>query len=770
MIGRVVSHYKILEKLGEGGMGVVYKAEDTRLHRTVALKFLPSAVGEKDKARLVREAQAIAQLDHPNICTVYEVDEAEGSPYIAMAYVEGMTLKARIESGPRSIPEVLDFARQIGRGLQAAHRKQITHRDIKSSNIMLTPDGQVKIMDFGLAKLAGRTQLTRDSSTAGTVTYMSPEQARGEEVDHRTDLWSYGVVLYELLCGRLPFQSEYETAVVYSILNDTPAPMGKSNPEVPPELEALIQKLLQKDKEDRYESADEVLQDLEILSGAAGKGIGLRRLFAARKPLAYAGALLALLVVAAGTLFWTEVWKSGGIQSIAVLPLENLSGDAEQEYLVDGIHDALITDLAKAGGLTRVISRSSVMRFKGKGTPVGEIARALNVDALVTGAVVRVGNKVRVTAQLINPQTEGSLWAERYERELRDVLSLQNEIVSAIATQLKLKLSPGRAEELAKARPVNPETYEAYLRGMYWLHKGTPDGAKKGLAYLREAVDRDPGDPRAYAGLAHGFMTIAHGPDPPPDALSFARAAAERAIQLDSTLDMPYVPLGFLKAYYDYDWESAIRLMNRAISINPHLAIAHYHLSWFHVVLGRMDEALVEHKRAQELDPLLPLHTAWLGDVYRRLGRFDEAIAECRRAIEIDPENPIGHMVLGRVYTEQRRFEEAFAALEKAGQVAPAYRSHIGLAYAAAGRVEDARGVLAEIEQLNPTPWWALRLAELHAALGDRNEAIRWLYYEPRAPLFPAVRVNPVFNFLHGDARFRELMKKLNLPLPEPEN
>ncbi len=767
MVGEVVSHYRILSKLGEGGMGVVYKAEDLKLTRTVALKFLPPTVGEKEKARLIREAQVIAQLDHPNICTIYEVDEADGSPFIAMAYVEGMTLKDRIEKGSRTIPEVLDFARQIARGLQAAHRKKITHRDIKSSNIMLTADGQVKIMDFGLAKLAGRTQLTRDGSTAGTVTYMSPEQARGEEVDQRTDLWSFGVVLYELLTGRLPFQSEYETAVVYSILNDTPTPATKYNPEVPAELEALVQKLLRKDKEERYQSADEILLDLDVLSGSAEKRIGLRRLVVTHRPLVYAGAVLALLLVAAGVLFWSGVWKAGGIESIAVLPLENLSGDAEQEYLVDGIHDALITDLAKAGGLKRVISRSSVMRFKGKGTPIGEIARELNVDALLTGAVVRVGNSIRVTAQLIDPVTEGSLWAERYERELRDVLSLQNEIVSAIAAQLKLRLTPGKAEELAKARPVDPETYEAYLRGMYWLNKATPEAQKKGLAYLKEAVDRDPGDARAYAGLAHGYMTIAHGPDPPPEALSFARAAVERAIQLDSTLDMPYVPLGFLKAYYDYDWVSAIRLMKKAISINPHLAIAYYHLSWFHVILGRMDEALVEHKRAQELDPLLPLHTAWLGDVYRRLGRFDEAIAECRRAIDIDPNNPIAHMVLGRTYTDQRRFEDAFAAFKKAGEVAPAYRSYIGIAYAVAGRVEDARKVLAEIEQLKTTPWWALRRAELHAALGDREEAIRWLYYEPRAPLFPEIRGNPLFNFLHSDPRFLELMKRINLPLPE---
>jgi TolB-like protein/predicted Ser/Thr protein kinase len=767
MVGETISHYRILSKLGEGGMGIIYKAEDLKLARRVALKFLPPAVGEREKTRLVHEAQAIAQLDHPNICTVFEVDDTGDSPFIAMAYIEGKTLKERLEKGPLPIPEVLEYAQQIARGLQAAHRKHVTHRDIKSSNIMVTPEGQIKVMDFGLAKQSGRTQLTRDGSTLGTVAYMSPEQARGEEVDQRTDLWSFGVVLYELLTGRLPFQSEYETAVVYSILNDTPAPIGKYDPEVPPELEALVLRLLQKRKEDRYQSADEVLLELEGISGSARRGFRLRKLFIGRRRLLYAAALFALLLMAAAVCIWKGMLKPPGIESVAVLPLENLSGNSDQEYLVEGIHDALITDLAKLGGLKKVISRQSVMRFKGKNTPTNEIARQLGVDALVTGAVVRAGNSIRVTTQLVNPFTESSLWAESYERELRDVLSLQNEIVSAIAAQLQLRLSPEKVGRVPDARPINPEIYEAYLRGMYWLHRGTPEGTKKGIAFLQEAVDKDPGDARAYAGLSLGYMTVAHGPDPPTDALAFARAASERAIRLDSTLDMPYVASGFLKAYHDYDWDAAMRLMNRAISINPQLAIAYYHLSWFHVILGRMDEALVEHKRAKELDPLLPLHTAWLGDIYRRLGRFDEAIAECRRAIDIDPNSPIGHMILGRVFTEQHQYAEAFKELEKAGQVAPAHRFAIGIAYAAAGRLDDARRVLAELEQLEITPWWARQRAELHMALGERDDALRWLNYEPRTPLLPGIRVSQIFKSLHGDPHFNEILKKMNLPPPE---
>jgi eukaryotic-like serine/threonine-protein kinase len=316
---------------------------------------------------LIREARAVAQLDHPNICTVYEIGDSEGIPYIAMAYIEGETLKDRVENGPLAMNDVIDYAGQIARGLQSAHRKHITHRDIKSANIIVTPDGQIKIMDFGLAKLAGRTQLTQEGSTAGTVMYMSPEQARGEDVDHRTDIWSSGVVLYEMITGRLPFQSEYETAAVYSILNEVPPPIGNYNPDVPPELEAIAMSMLQKNKEDRYQELYELLSDLDVFTGTVVRGTNRRRMVSGRKPFLYAAAVFVLLLVIVAVFFLGSPFPEvRAIESIAVLPLENLSGDVEQEYLVEGIHDALITDLAKLGGLKRVIARPSVMRYKGK--------------------------------------------------------------------------------------------------------------------------------------------------------------------------------------------------------------------------------------------------------------------------------------------------------------------------------------------------------------------------------------------------------------------
>ena len=374
---------------------------------------------------------------------------------------------------------------------------------------------------------------------------------------------------------------------------------------------------------------------------------------------------------------------------------------------------------------------------------------------------------MRVTAQLINPLTSGQIWANRYEREMNNALTLQGEIVTAIATQLRLELQPQKVEQLKQAPPVNPDTYEAYLRGMYWLNKATPEGTVKGIAYLRAAVDRDPGDARAYAGLSMGYTTAAHGPEPPSDALSFARAAGEKAIQLDSTLDMAYAALGFIRGYYDWQWGEAQALMNKAIRLNPHLAIAHYHLAWYHVLFGRMEEAIAEHKRAQELDPMLPLHTAWLAEIYRRLGRFEEEIVECKKAIDIDPNTPIGHYNLARVYVDQRRFQEAFAEYEKAREGSPPFQFAIGVGYVRADRREEAIKILRELEGLPPNPWRAWWRATLNSVLGNKDEAFHWLNYEHPHAWVPWVRANDNFIPLRSDPRLAVLTKRMNLPPPE---
>jgi eukaryotic-like serine/threonine-protein kinase len=768
MLGKTISHYQILEKLGEGGMGVVFKAHDTKLDRTVALKFLPPTGGEKEKSRLIREARAVAQLDHPNICTVYEIGDSEGIPYIAMAYIEGETLKDRIENGPLAMNEIIDYTRQIARGLQSAHRKHITHRDIKSANIMITPDGQIKIMDFGLAKLAGRTQLTQEGSTAGTVMYMSPEQARGEDVDHRTDIWSFGVVLYEMLTGRLPFQSEYETAAVYSILNEDPPPIGNLNPDVHPELEAIVKKALQKNKEDRYQQLDELLTDLEVLSVKDVGRATRRKTVIGRRVFAYALAILVVVLVAAAVYFLGgPVPEARAIESIAVLPFENLSEDTGHEYFVDGVYDALLTDLARLSGLKRVISRQTMLRYKETDKSINQIARELNVDAVVMGAVVRSGDRVRITVQLINPVSEEYLWAERFERDFRDILTLQNDIVQTAAEKIEIKLTQAEKEQFAAARPVNPEIYELYLRGMHEINKASTEGITTGMKYLREAVEKDPGDARSYAGLALGYITIAHGTDPPPDALAFARAAAERAILLDGNLCEAHAALGFIRGYYDWEWDEAYRYINQAIAINSSLAIAHYHKAWLDVLFSRFDEAVESHKRAQEIDPLTPMHTSWLGDIYRMMGRFEEAIAEANRSIEIAPHYPVGYFVLANTYSDQGRHDEALAIFDSIAAINPLWKWTAGMGYAKAGRYHDLRILLAELEQQPVTPWTAWWRLVLNSLAGNYDEAFRWLDYDKPHAWVPWVRVLDWAQGLDHDQRYHDKIKSMNLPPPE---
>jgi len=768
MIGQTVSHYNIIEKLGEGGMGVVYRARDTKLDRDVALKFLHPAGGEKEKARLIYEARAVAQLDHPNICTVYEIGDSEGITYIAMAYIEGETLKDRIENGPLAMNDIIDYTRQIARGLQSAHRKQITHRDIKSANIMITPDGQIKIMDFGLAKLAGRTQLTQEGSIAGTVMYMSPEQARGETVDHRTDIWSFGVVLYELLTGRLPFQSEYETAAVYSILNEDPPPIGNFNPEAPAELEAIVIKALQKNKEDRYQQLDELLSEMDEFSGTAVRGTDRRRAVTGRKPFLYAAAVSLLLLAIAGVFFLgSPVSKVHAIESIAVLPFENLSEDSAHGYFVEGMYDALLTDLARLSGLKRVISRQTMIRYKETDKSVKQIAQELNVDALVMGTVVRSGDRVRVTVQLINPVSDEYLWAERFERDFRDILTLQNEIVQSAAEKIEVRLTPAEKEQLTAARPVNPEIYELYLRGMHEINKASAEGIRTGMEYFQKAIEKDPGDARSYAGLALGYTTIAHGTDPPPDALTFARSAAERAILLDGNLCEAHAALGFIRGYYDWEWDEAYRYINQAIAINSNLEIAHYHKAWMDVLFSRFDEAVESHKRAQELDPLTPMHTSWLGEIYRMMGRYEEAIAEANRSIDIAPQYPVGYFVLANTYSDLGRHQEAIAIFDSLAVIRPAWKWTTGIGYAKAGKHDELRDLLAELEQLMVTPWTAWWRTVLYSLTGNFDEAFRWLDYEKPHAWVPWVRVLDWFGPLDHDQRFHDKIKSMNLPPPE---
>jgi non-specific serine/threonine protein kinase len=778
MIGQRLAHFRIIEKIGAGGMGVVYRAHDEQLERDVAIKVLP-AESFRDpaaRARLLREARTASKLNHPHVCTIHEVGEADGQAYIAMELVEGQTLSARLAGGALPVEQVLRFGCQLADALAHAHERRVVHRDLKTANVIITPQERVKVLDFGLAKrlsgedLAEATTQTHDSvSEAGTITgtlaYMAPEQLRGQPADARSDIWALGVVLYEMAANQRPFQGQTGFELSSAILMQAPAPLPA---ETPAGLRAVIERCLEKEPARRYQRSDEVRAALEAVQSGVSTldRVMPRRRWLVLAPVAAAGVTLVAVLDVGGVRGRVMGWAVGPkYRSLAVLPVANLSGDPEQEYFTDGMTDALITDLSKIGSL-KVISRTSVMRYKGVKKALSEIARDLKVDTVLEASVVREAGRVRVSAQLIEAATDRNLWAESYEREFSGILALQSEVARAVARTVHAKLRPQEEKRLAGARVVNPATYEAYLRGMYHLNKSTPADIEKGMAYLHAAVEKDPADPLAYAGLAMGYIEIAHGADPAEDSLQRAKAAARTALKLDDTLAETLVATGFVEGYYDWKWDDANRDIRRALEVNPSLAIGHYHLSWIHALFGRMKEALEEHKRAKELDPFNPLHTAWLGELYRWERRYDEATAEARKSIEMAPGFPPGHYVLALVYEDKGMYDQAIAATQKAAEADPDWRWAVGPTYVAAGRREEARKVLAELKKQKVIPWTAFWLVMLHSALGELDEAFRWMNYEHQHAWIPWVRVLPWAGCaaMRKDPRFPAQMRRMNLP------
>jgi serine/threonine-protein kinase len=782
--GTRLGPYEILAPLGAGGMGEVYRARDERLKRDVAVKVVVSerAADPQFIRRLEQEAQTAGALNHPNILAVYDIGTHDGALYVVSELLEGDTLRALLEAGPLPQAQAIDVATQIARGLAAAHEKGVVHRDLKPENLFLTRDGRVKILDFGLAKSAAGvnpvevtaipTAMTAAGAVLGTVGYMSPEQVRGTPADYRSDIFAFGAVLHELLSGHRAFQRASAVETMSAILNAEPPPLTARGAPAST-LDGIVRRCLEKDPNARYQSAKDIalaLGEIDRYPGIAGPQAAparRRRVWMAAGLVAAAGIVLLALNPGGIRDRWRGVPAAGAIDSIAVLPLANLSGNSEEEYFADGMTDALITGLSKIGGFRRVITRTSVMGYKGARTPVPEIGKALGVDAIVDGSVLRSGGRVRIAVQLVRAATEQPLWAETYERDLRDVLTLQGEVASAIAQKISLAISPADRTRLA-AQPVDPDAHVAYLKGRYHLGKLTRKDLDAAIADFNEAIRRDPKSALAYAGLSDAYATLRSTYLSPHEVMPQAKAAALKAIELDDSLAQGHLALGVVKLYYEYDWDGSSREFRRAIELNPGLASAHSNYATTLAADGKFVEAETAGRRAIELDPVsVPVLTdvAWAQYLARR---YPAAIEMATRAIELDPTYWLAYAGLGLAYEKLGQFDKAIATLEHAASHddSPTTLEMLGGAYAAAGRKADAEKVLVQLtEQANVHYVCPYEVATLYAGLNKTADALKWLEkgYHDHADCMPWIATDAKFDALRDNAQFRDLVSRIGL-------
>jgi eukaryotic-like serine/threonine-protein kinase len=855
VVSGAFSHYRIIRKLDRGGVGEVYLAEDTRLGRLLAIKLLlPEHT--QDPARLRRfeqEARAASALNHPNILTVYEVGQTAGRHYIATEYVEGETLRQKIRRGPIPLAEALDIAAQVAEALAAAHARGIVHRDVKPENAMVRPDGYVKVLDFGLAKLAepgrapnGEGDATGEAETVellrtqpgkvmGTAWYMSPEQARGLAVDARTDLWSLGVVLYEMLSGRPPFVGETPSHIVVSILEDEPEPLAPADAAgpsaAPPAVQAVIDRALAKRPDERYQTAGEMLAALRALArahraeaprrrGHSARSTGARRRETAAGRAAHASgqaphasghtsgpaslpggvgaatrtsaarltarvarfetetfgirrrqkkALLAVLLLASlaagGYLIHRRFAARPALDAIAVLPLTNASGDPSAEWLSDGITESLINSLAPAPGI-KVMSRNAVFRYKGRPVEPARVARELGVGAVLVGEIVQRGEDLTVSVELINARDNTHLWGEKYSRKISDVLQVEEEIAQAIAGRLRARLGAGG--DGPKRHTSDSSAYQDYLRGRYFWNKRSEEGFRRAVGFFNQAIERDPSYALAYAGLADTYALLSdYSVVPPREAMPRARAAAERAIELDDALAEGHTSRAFVRMAYEWKWAEAESGFRRAIELNPNYATARQWYASLLVQTGRTGEALSEIKFAQELDPLSSIISANAGLYLYYSRRYDEAERQLRKTLEVDDTFGVAHLYLGYVHLQQNEAARAVAEIERAHQLMgddPETMAALGHAYAAAGRRADALELLGRLWSRGRrgyvSPYF---VAVVHTGLGEREQAFRQLgqAFADRHPGMILLKFDPRFDPLRKDPRLARLISQI---------
>ena len=811
MTGETISHYRILEKLGGGGMGVVYAAEDLKLGRRVALKFLPDELNKNPQAleRFRREARAASALNHPNICTIHDIEEHEGRNFLVMELLEGEDLKQRIATKPMSFETLLEIGIQIADALDAAHRRGIVHRDIKPANIFITHRGQAKLMDFGLAKLSpagggsestfasldGAT--TKDALTSpgvamGTVAYMSPEQARGEELDARTDLFSFGTVLYEMATGRVAYSGATSAVIFHAILERTPPKPSEVNRALPARFDEIVAKALEKDRFLRYQSAAEIGADLKRLKRDADSS----RVSAAapiasaetveQKPRgSRAGLYLGLVgaIALAAAIGWHEMRRSKletpaptaamvSIDSLAVLPFVNTSGDPNAEYLSEGITQELINTLSQLPNL-KVVSLMSAYRYKGKAIDPPSIARELGVQAILTGRMTQQADGLSIGTELIDAEHDRVLWGKQYERKLADVSGLRAEITRDITENLRLKLNGAQRNLMAQHPTENSEAYQLYLQGRFFWNRRTAGGVNKAIDYFQQAIEKDPNFALAYSGLADCYFSLARQATTlsPKQAGAMAHQAAEKAVDLDPALAEAHASLALVFLMFEWNFQGAEREFRRAIELNPNYPYAH---QWYAELLfgtGRYDESIAEARKALALEPYTLIFHGTLGLSLMFAHRYPEAEDEIRKALDMDPNFPLVHYSYSELLIREGKFDEAVKEMEKVVHFIPEssyYRGYLGYTLAKAGKTAEARKILSELTEEAKTKYVSWRgIADIYEGLGEKDHAFAALElaYQQGDTRMDAIRARADSDpFWTGDPRFAELLKKIGLP------
>ena len=787
MIGQTISHYRILEQIGAGGMGVIYKAHDSRLDRAVALKFLPEKLAQEPQAleRFRREARAASTLNHPGICTIYDIGEQDGRAFIAMEFIDGETLGTHIHGRPLPLQEILKLAIQITEALDAAHAEGIIHRDIKPANIFVTKRGQAKVLDFGLAKLVPKGVAGTDSDfvsqppdshsiigiISGTPSYMSPEQVRGDDLDARTDIFSLGLVLYEMATGRQAFGGDTGGTIIEAVLTRLPVPVRAINPDIPPRLEEIIDKALRKDRDQRYQHAADMLAELQRLKRGTESGeedaesaltpptsrvslTGKRR---SRRSLLQTGSLRPERV-------------SKIIDSLAVLPFENASRDPEHEYLSDGIAGSLINILATVPKL-RVMAQSTVFRYKGRGIDPQAVGRDLNVRAVLTGRMMQSGGSLRIGVELVDVATGTQLWGAQYDRKPGDIFAIQDEISNEISGKLRLQLTRAEKKRLTRRHTDDAEAYRLYLKGRHHWSRWTEEGFYKAIEYFQQAVVRDPSYALAYTGLADSYVLLGWNSYlPPNDAFPKGKVAAMTALQLEPDLGEAHTPLAAVLWLYDWKWQEAQTEFKRSLELNPTYPTANHWHAEYVMTMGRQLEAIAKMKNSQELDPLSLIISVAIGWASYMARQYDEAIEQLLRTVELDPNYPVTYWILGLLYRKTGRYELAITEGEKGVNLSggsPLMRAALAHSYGESGKTREALHLLDDLTKLAKRKYVApYFFAGIYIGLGEYDRAIEYLEksYEERSHWLIYLHLDPSMDGLRDNSRFQDLLTRVGLP------